>query len=99
MKALIISDLHGNHDALSALPESYDELWVLGDLVNYGPEPAVVVAFVQRKATFAVRGNHDHAVGYNEDPRCTPRYAAMAAATQKMSEAHLNSEQKRFLQG
>ena len=34
MKILIISDLHANFDALSALPESYDELWVLGDIVQ-----------------------------------------------------------------
>ncbi|HXJ96706.1 MAG TPA: hypothetical protein VMT20_28025 [Terriglobia bacterium] len=27
----------GNFDALSAPQEGYDELWVLGDLVNYGP--------------------------------------------------------------
>ncbi len=97
MKALIISDLHGNYDALSGLPEDFDELWVLGDLVNYGPEPAAVVDFVQNKATFAVRGNHDHAVGYSKDPRCTPRYAVMAAATQKISEAQLNAEQFHFL--
>lgn len=38
-KLLIISDIHGNLDALDALSESYDELWVLGDLVNYGPQP------------------------------------------------------------
>ena len=29
MKIIIISDLHGNFDALSALPELGDELWVL----------------------------------------------------------------------
>lgn len=97
MKALIISDLHGNYEALSALPESYDELWVLGDLVNYGPEPSAVVDFVQNRATFAIRGNHDHAVGYSKDPRCTPRYAVMAAATQKLSEAQLTVKQLEFL--
>jgi predicted phosphodiesterase len=39
MKILMISDIHGNYDALSAFQETYDELWVLGDLVDYGPEP------------------------------------------------------------
>ncbi len=39
MKIVVISDIHGNLDALSALLETYDELRVLGDLVNYGPEP------------------------------------------------------------
>jgi hypothetical protein len=32
MKIVIISDVHGNLDALEALPETYDELWGLGDL-------------------------------------------------------------------
>ena len=39
MKLLFLSDIHGNLDALHAIRESYDELWVLGDIVNYGPEP------------------------------------------------------------
>jgi putative phosphoesterase len=99
MKAVIISDLHGNYDALNALPESYDELWVLGDLVNYGPEPSLVVNFISTHASHAVRGNHDHAVGFEADPRCTLRYREMAAATQKVSLAQLNETQKEFLRG
>jgi len=98
MKAVIISDLHGNYEALSTLPESYDELWVLGDLVNYGTEPAAVVDFIQTRASLAIRGNHDHAVGYGKDPRCTPRYAVMASTTQKLSEAQLSVQQLQFLQ-
>jgi protein phosphatase len=47
MKAVIISDIHGNLEAIRSLPESFDELSVLGDLVNYGPDPADVVEFVQ----------------------------------------------------
>lgn len=59
MKLVILSDIHGNHDALRALPEEYDELWVLGDLVNYGPQPKEVVADVMEKASLVVQGNHD----------------------------------------
>lgn len=99
MKAVIISDLHANFAAVSALTEDYDELWVVGDLVNYGPQPREVVDFVRKNATFAVRGNHDHAVGFNADPRCTPRYAAMASTTQAFSAAELSTEDKQFLAG
>jgi predicted phosphodiesterase len=67
MKIVIISDLHGNAESLAALQEPYDELWVLGDLVNYGPDPEAVVAAVRDRATLIVRGNHDHAVGYDVD--------------------------------
>jgi protein phosphatase len=78
MKIVIISDLHGNLEALSALPEKYDQLWVIGDLVNYGPDPAAVVEFVRAKASVMVRGNHDHALGFGEDPRCSPAFREMA---------------------
>lgn len=97
MKIVIISDLHGNFDALQALPETYNELWVLGDLVNYGPEPAVVLDFVKANCPIVVRGNHDHSVGYDEDPRCTARCREMADTTRRYTASVLNEEQKEFL--
>ena len=99
MKALIISDLHANFAALSALPERYDELWVIGDLVNYGPQPREVVDFVRQRAIVVVQGNHDHAVGFNTDPRCTPRYAKMASTTQQFTTSQLSDNDKSFLAG
>ena len=69
MKIVIVSDIHGNFGALSALPESYDELWVLGDLYELGPEPKEVVDFVTDNATLVVRGNHDQCIGYSETTR------------------------------
>lgn len=97
MKIVIISDIHGNYDALSNLPESYDELWVLGDLVNYGPEPKEVVDFVTDRATLVVRGNHDQSVGYGDDPRCSPRFRGMAEATRQFSKTVVTPAQKIYL--
>jgi protein phosphatase len=97
VKILIVSDIHGNYDALSALPEGYDKLWVLGDLVNYGPEPAEVTEWVRKRAAIVVRGNHDHAAGFGVDPRCSAPYRAMASATQRFTESVLSREQKEFL--
>jgi len=97
MKIVIVSDIHGNYDALSALPEYYDELWVLGDLVNYGPQPGEVVNFVKDKATLAVRGNHDQCIGYGDDPRCSPAFREMAEATREFSNAVVNAERKQYL--
>jgi putative phosphoesterase len=97
MKIVIVSDIHGNFDALSALPESYDELWVLGDLVNYGPEPKEVVDFVTDNATLVVRGNHDQCIGYGDDPRCSPRFREMAEATRQFSEVVVTPAQKLYL--
>ena len=97
MKILIVSDIHGNFDALSELRESYDELWVLGDLVNYGPEPAPVVDYVKSKATLVVRGNHDNSVGFNQDPRCSAPFKDMAEATRRFTDSVLGFGHKHFL--
>jgi len=97
MKIAIISDLHGNYEALRSFPEKYDELWVLGDLVNYGPEPGQVVDFVKKKSTVVVRGNHDHSIGYDTDPRCTPRYQKMADVTRKYTASVVTKKQKDYL--
>lgn len=97
MKIVVVSDLHGNFDALSRLPESGDELWVLGDLVNYGPLPAEVVSFVRSHSQIVIRGNHDNAVGFDADPRCTPRYKDMADETMRYSMSVLDDESKSYL--
>lgn len=97
MKIAITSDLHGNYEAVRALPTGYDELWVLGDLVTYGPEPCAVVDFVQAGSSVVVRGNHDHSMGYDVDPLCTARYQKMADITRRYSTSVLKKEQKEFL--
>jgi len=99
MKIAIISDIHGNLEALSALTESYDELWVLGDLVNYGPDPGAVIDFVRSNATVVVRGNHDDAVGFNRDPRCSALYRAMAKETMDFTLSVLSADQRTYLTG
>jgi protein phosphatase len=97
MKIVIISDIHANIDALRALPEPYDELWVLGDLVNYGPDPAAVIDFVQSKASVVVAGNHDYSIGFNQDPRCSARFRQIAEATRRYTDSVLSPAHKDFL--
>lgn len=97
MRIVIISDIHGNAESLSTLPEHYDELWVLGDLVNYGPEPGAVVDFVRSHAAVVVRGNHDDAVGFNRDPHCSPPYRQMAKETLDFSRSILSRDQIEYL--
>jgi protein phosphatase len=97
LKIAIISDVHANLEALTALPEDYDELWVLGDLVGYGPNPGEVIDFIRRKAAVVVRGNHDHAAGYGVDPQCSAPFREMARAMQVYTESVLSGPQKAFL--
>ena len=64
MKALVVSDVHGNADALTAVLEDAgpcDELWSLGDVVGYGAEPLECVELITAfdGVLHAVSGNHD----------------------------------------
>ena len=66
MRALIISDIHGNLEALQAvlafaarLPGGYDQLWNLGDIVGYGGSPNQVVDLIRPLQNLVIRGNHD----------------------------------------
>jgi putative phosphoesterase len=97
MRILIVSDLHANLEAIRSLPEDYDELWVLGDLVNYGPNPREAIDFVKRHAALIVRGNHDQAAGYDEDPRCSARFRRMAEETGRYTRAAITEDECDYL--
>ena len=83
MRALILSDIHANLEALTAVlgaAGEWDVLWNLGDMVGYGGSPNEVLDVVRPLSTLTVRGNHDRvccgltsAVGFNP----TARGAAM----------------------
>lgn len=102
MRILIISDIHGNWPALQAVlaaePDA-DQILCLGDLVNYGPQPAECVAWAMKNLTsdWLIQGNHDRAVGLDEDPRCSIVYKPLAAATQEVSKQALTLEMKQYL--
>lgn len=62
MRALILSDIHANLEALNAVLDAagpYDALWNLGDVVGYGASPNEVIETLRPLAQLNVRGNHD----------------------------------------
>ena len=81
MRILILSDIHGNVDALEAIHESYDRLLVLGDVVDYGPAPEEAIAWMLARSAVSVRGNHDHAMATRDDCRSSPLSYALSVAT------------------
>lgn len=69
MRYLILSDIHSNDEALSAVlgrvrKQRYDRVVILGDFVGYGADPNAVVERVRkiRKVKAMIRGNHDRVV-------------------------------------
>ena len=59
MRILVVSDIHANWPALEAIDQPFDVCVCLGDLVDYGPDPAPCVRWAMEHATYAIRGNHD----------------------------------------
>jgi len=65
MRILVISDIHANITALDKVLSragKVDEVWCLGDIVGYGPDPNECVERVQSLPNIkCIRGNHDAA--------------------------------------
>ncbi|MDP2350196.1 MAG: metallophosphoesterase family protein [Chloroflexota bacterium] len=62
MRVAVLSDIHANLaalDAVLAAVPSVDEVWQLGDIVGYGPDPDEVVARLKEVGALGVCGNHD----------------------------------------
>lgn len=72
MRIGVLSDVHGNLEALEAVlahaeSQSPDLLLCLGDFVGYGPDPNRCVEILEPRLRSAVVGNHDQAaVGARE---------------------------------
>ncbi|AWM88761.1 metallophosphoesterase [Microvirga sp. 17 mud 1-3] len=100
MLVAILTDIHGNREALSACldharQQAADRFVLLGDYVGYGADPAWVVDTVRDlvdKGAVALRGNHDVAVdGSDVDMNSVAREAI------RWTRERLDPEQRRFL--
>jgi diadenosine tetraphosphatase ApaH/serine/threonine PP2A family protein phosphatase len=65
---LILSDIHSNIEALQSVIDladnlgGFDQIWHLGDVVGYGPDPAACIDLLRGYDHLGVAGNHDLAV-------------------------------------
>jgi predicted phosphodiesterase len=106
MRAIVISDIHGNIDVLRALEsrwgsrlEAFDRVVCLGDLVDYGPDPGEVIDWIRAHATDVVRGNHDHAMATGEPCRSSPAYLEASIETRRRLASTLTRDQIAYLEG
>jgi putative phosphoesterase len=97
MRILLVADIHANWPALQALQEPHDVCLCLGDLVDYGVEPAPCVDWVRRRAQYVVRGNHDHGAAQNVVISGRNGYKYLSGVTRALTRQRLPPDDLRFL--
>jgi diadenosine tetraphosphatase ApaH/serine/threonine PP2A family protein phosphatase len=100
VRVAVISDIHGNLQALEAVLASIDqdapdEIWCLGDLVGYGPRPNRCCALVAERADVCLIGNHDLAALGRLDLEIFSPDAALSA---EWSARQLEPKSRTFLE-
>jgi diadenosine tetraphosphatase ApaH/serine/threonine PP2A family protein phosphatase len=93
----IISDVHANMEALDAVLDEVlgMEVYFLGDLVDYGPEPNEVINTVRERGVKGLLGNHDWAALTGD----TKLFNARAAMSLKWTARQLTDKSKEYLRG
>jgi predicted phosphodiesterase len=94
----IISDIHGNLEALEVVLRKLDgcDRWIcLGDIVGYGPNPNECCERVRALNSLCVHGNHDLAVLGRSDISWFNDWAAAAIL---WTQRQLTEENRAFLQ-
>ena len=99
MRYAIISDIHGNLEALQAVlldigTQSIDHLLCLGDIVGYYPDPDECCRLVQENVKISVAGNHDFAAIGRID---TNNFTYYAFTAMEWTKQHLNSASLAYL--
>lgn len=99
-RAAIISDIHGNLEALQAVLKSIesdgvDYLIHLGDLVGYNANPRECVALMREKRAVSVLGNHDLAI---LEPRMAKGFNVLAHQAITYCQQQLTQSEIHYLQ-
>ena len=107
MKIAIISDIHGNTEALNAVlkdieTQKADKIFICGDLAMAGPEPVetvdVIIELTKQKDVAIILGNTDEMIikSHEKADEYTPADETMAASL-KYTQKLLRPDQIEFL--
>ena len=102
MKA-IISDIHGNLEALQAViadceRQGVKDIYCLGDLVGYGPNPCECLDLAM-KWKLILLGNFDQALSYNYDGFGVSAYRSMSWTHAQMETKRTLEAYRKFMTG
>ena len=102
MKILVLSDIHSNILALEAIWKKEgdsDLVLCAGDLVDYGPYPRQVLAWIQAHNVRCVQGNHDAWVALNfRNGKTLENVPAAERGWENLTAGLLIEEDARFLE-
>ncbi len=101
MKLAIITDIHGNLQALQAVLREIDAIGVdrtmcLGDIVGYYPSPNECVDLVRDRADISLQGNHDL---YIAQGKVTKTVGSVAVHTLRWTMKRVTKENRDYLAG
>lgn len=99
MRYAIFTDIHANLEALEtvlakidelARKEPIDQMWFLGDLVGYGPNPNECIIKLRERTNVIIAGNHDWAAVGKIDLEDFSEAARISAewTAQQLTEEH-----------
>ncbi len=103
MRYAVISDIHANLEALEAVlakidelaqEEPIDQIWFLGDLVGYGPDPNECIVKLRERTHAIIAGNHDWAAVGKID---LEDFSAAARISAEWTAEQLTEEHRSFL--
>lgn len=103
MRYAIFTDIHANLEALETVLAKIDELakikpidqiWFLGDLVGYGPNPNECIDTLRERTDVIIAGNHDWAAVGKLD---LEDFSAAARISAEWTAKELTEEHREFL--
>lgn len=99
MKRAIISDIHGNLEALQSVlkdaeSEGAEEIYCLGDIVGYGPNPCDCLDLVMGFAA-CVLGNHDQGALFDPEGFSSGAERAIFWTRQQLESPEMDRDQQR----
>ncbi|MBX5455882.1 MAG: metallophosphoesterase family protein [Thermogemmatispora sp.] len=103
MRYAVFSDIHANLEALEAVLAKIDEIskekpidqiWFLGDLVGYGPDPNACISLLRERTDVIIAGNHDWAAVNKID---LDDFSAAARISAEWTAQQLTEEHREFL--
>lgn len=103
MRYAVFTDIHANLEALEAVlakidelaqQEPIDQLWFLGDLVGYGPNPNECIVALRKRTDIIIAGNHDWAAVGKID---LEDFSSAARISAEWTAEQLTEEHRKFL--